>query len=332
MMHRKRPQIEEVPLNYSTSYNLRGPAFFKLILPDKVTGSVIGRGGQVLLDLEHRTSSQVKVSPSRTFFPTTNERMVMISGELENMREIIPFILFKLQEHGMDPGNMMLRVIAPTTSIASIIGKGGEVIKIIQSRTGSRVHICERIDGIPEVIIELRGDERQVVAGAIEIMHIVQADPRIKDLVGQYYGADFRPPRGSPYESDVQERYTPPPFHPPPIHQTMHAPPPVAHPIAPPMMDPTSNPDLLMYPLSIQFLVPLSAVPHITGEENRALAQYFRDTGATVTVDENPVTDSNDVNVSITGPLCGVQAAHILVIKQVADVLMAQATQAAPVM
>jgi RNA-binding protein Nova len=306
-MSRRSPD-DDGPSNYTPNYNIRGPVYLKVLLPDRVTGSVIGRGGQVLNDFEHRTGAQVKVSPTRLFFPTTNERMIMMGGEFDSVRSMLPRLAGKQQEHGMEPGNMIMRVVIPTTSIAAIIGKGGDVIKTIQNRTGTRVHVGERIEGLPEAIVDVKGDERQVIDGVTEIMSIIQADPRLRDLVGFYYGSGPSAPRRPQEDHD---RYTPPP--PPPQH----------HPE--PYMDPTSNPDLLMYNMSIEFVVPMSAVPYITGEEGRALPQYYRDTGATVSVDDKPLPDSNDVTVMISGPLCGVQAAHILVIKQVADALMAVA-------
>ena len=307
-MSRNRDPVEPGQLSYSTSYNLRGPCYFKIILPDKVTGSVIGRGGQVLMEYENRTGAQVKVSPTRTFFPTTNERMIMISGEFDQIRSMFPFVLVKLQEHGMDPANMLLRVVIPTVCVAAIIGKGGEIVRDLQHRTGARIHICERIEGLVETIVEVKGEEPQVVHGATAIMEIIQSEPRLKDLAGQYYGQNYAIPRG---DFPQQQYYDRDPLPPPPRFEP------------PPPVDPTSNPDLLMYPITIQFVVPISAAPYILGEEGRSIKQYFRDTGATVTVDEKPLPGTEDVNVSISGPLCGVQAAHILVIKQVADAFMA---------
>ena len=317
-MSRKRNPADEVPLNFATSYNLRGPCYFKLILPDKVTGSVIGRGGQVLSEYEHRTGAQVKVSPARTFFPTTNERMIMMSGEFDQIRGMIPLILGKLEEHGMGRDNMLLRTIAPTSSVSAIIGKGGEIIRNLQGKTGCRIHICERIEGLPECVVEVKGDERQILNGVTEIMEIVQGEPRQKDLAGQYYGSNYVIPRYEAPEPYFEREM------PREMHREMPPPPPMSMPPPPPVADPTSNPDLVMYPMSIQFVVPISAAPYITGEDGRSLKQYFRDTGATVTVDAEPMPGTEDVNVSISGPLCGVQAAHILVIKQVADAFMAK--------
>ena len=303
-MSRKRSGPDDIPAGFAPFYNLRGPAFLKVILPDKVTGSVIGRGGHVLNEFEQRTGAQIKVSPTRTFFPTTNERMIMMSGDIHSIRMMIPLILRKHQEHGMEPGSMMLRVIVPTTSIPSIIGKGGEVIKGLQARSGSYVHICERIEGIAEVIVEVKGNEYQVESGVFEIIDIIQSDPRLRELTGTYY------PGGM-----IQQQYTPPRDMP------QHAYP-MRHQMDEPVPDPTSNPDLLMYPMTMQFVVPSSSVPFIVGESGRSLEMYFRQTGATVLVDETPLNDSLDVSVSISGPLCGVQAAHILVIKQVTDAIM----------
>lgn len=305
----KRSGPDDGPTGFAPAYNLRGPAYLKVILPDKVTGSVIGRGGQVLSDFEHRTGAQIKVSPTRTFFPTTHERMIMMGGEMHSIRSMVPLILRKHQEHGMEPGSMMLRIVVPTSCIPSIIGKGGEVIKGLQSRSGSYVHICERIEGVPEVIVEVKGNEYQVENGVFELIDIIQADPRVRELIGTYYPGGMMMSQNSPPQREMPHHASYP-----------MRPPPMADQVVP---DPTANPDLLMYPMTIQFVVPASSVPFIVGDNGRSLDMYFRQTGATVSVEEmHQNGDSLDVSVSISGPLCGVQAAHILVIKQVTDAII----------
>ncbi len=87
------------------------------------------------------------------------------------------------------------------------------------------------------------------------------------------------------------------------------------------MTDPTTNPVLLVYPMTIEFVVPVSSINYILGENGAHVEHVFNSTGAEVTISSEP--DSVDANVRISGPLSGVQAAHILVIKQVADALMA---------
>ena len=302
-MMRKRSPVDEGQHSYSTSYNLRGPVYAKFLLPDKVTGSIIGRQGSVLADLEQTTQAQIKISPSRAFFPTTNERMIIVSGEMDQVTAMIPPVIRKLQEHGSDPMRMILRIAIPTSSIPSIIGKGGDIIKSIQSRTGAYIHICDRIDGVPETIVEMKGQDRQIDDCTREILAIIQSDPRIRDVAGQYYGSSGMPPPvfepQHDYPHDFQGGMATPP----------------------PMMDPTANPELLMYPMTIEFVVPALSIPYIEGEEGKMIPRYFRDTGCNIAFSE--IAGTQDVNVSISGPLCGVQAAHLLVIKAVTDAILA---------
>ena len=329
-MSRRRLPNEEVPLNFATSYNLRGPAYVKLLLPDKVSGSVIGRGGQVLQEFEQKSGALIKVSPSRTYFPTTNERMVMITGDIGSLRIVIPLVMTKMKEHGMEPDSMMIRLTVPNSSIPSIIGKGGEIVKSIQGRTGAHLHLCERIEGLQETILELKGSELQVESATNEVMDIIQQDPRLKDLAGQYYGMSG-PPQQAQMVPPADYGYPPQEFQRgfAPVHrddfrdyQYDRQPSPLAPMNQGMVPDPTSNPALLTFPITIQFVVPPSAVPYIVGENGMSIGQYFRQTGATVQVDP-PQPESQDINVSISGPLCGVQAAHILVIKQVTEAILA---------
>jgi RNA-binding protein Nova len=277
------------PANLS-AYTLRGPCFIKLLLPDKVTGSIIGRGGQVLSELEQATGCMIKVSPPKAFFPTTQERMVMVSGELEAISQIIRIVLIKLQEHGADPNAMILHAAIPNTSIANVIGRGGEVVRSIQQQTGVVLRVYDRIEGIPETIMEFKGSTESILGASLECNKIIQSDVRLKELVTEFYATASGP------------RMAPPP------------PPPQS-------LDPSSNPELLGYPVTIEFVVPVSSVAYITGENGSYQDFIFNQTGAIVAIADGGA--SPDVNVSIKGPLCGVQAAHLLVIKQVTDAMLA---------
>ena len=286
---------------HSTSYNLRGPCYAKFLLPDRVAGSVIGRGGQVLQEFEHTSGAQIKVSPPKAFFPTTSDRMVMLSGEIPCIVSAVGLVVNKLLEHGADENSMMIRITVPTTSIPAVIGKGGEIIRSLQSQTGAHLHLFDRIDGLPETVCEVKGSQSSISSAVHEIILIIQKDPRIKEILSEYYGQHAAPLQDHPAPPQQRHHYESPP--PPPQ----------------PMVDPTTNPELLAYPTSIEFVIPPIAVDSILSENGAFTDYIFHQTGATVTVGD---PNSTDVNVTISGPLCGVQAAHILVIKQVTDAIL----------
>jgi transcription antitermination factor NusA-like protein len=394
-----------------SSYLVKGPVHARLTLPDKVAGSVIGRGGQVLQEFEQASGAQIKVSPSKVYFPSTNERTIIISGEDHQVKMGLSFIVRKLVEHHQDSRSLLLRLIVPNGSIPSIIGKGGEVVRSMQSRTGASMHLCERIDGIAETIFEVKGSDKNVTDAASEIIDIIQGDPKLKEIAGEYY-ASFQPSSRPPQRNDWQETYSRREDHrdgyqrrderqeqhrddwqdsynrrderqdsrqdsyqrrddrqdsyhrkddrqepyqrreerPEPPYQRQEEyrqdsyqryerkeaygqqretyPPRqyVPQPQMSQMTDPTTNPDLLAYPIAIEFVVPMSSVDYILGENGSHVEHVFNSTGAEVHISGQSDPNSVDVTVRITGPLCGVQAAHILVIKQVADALMAEDT------
>lgn len=301
-----------------TSYNLRGPSYVKILLPDKVTGSVIGRGGAVLADFEHQSNTQIKVSPPKVFFPSTNERMVMSSGDTDGLIALLPLILTKMKEHGCDPGHVILRMTVPNSSIASVVGKGGESIRGIQSRSGAQLNLGERIEGLPETILEIKGAENQVIRAAEEVIVLIQSDSRWKEIACEYYGVDFFKSGMPREERDDQQRYDQryEPRYDPRAHSREEPRYESREPRyeEPRRTDPTASPDLLSYPLTIEFVVPQIAVNNILKDSENIFAQ----TGADVAIVNN---SQDDVSVAISGPLCGVQAAHLLVIKHITDVI-----------
>jgi hypothetical protein len=76
--------------------------------------------------------------------------------------------------------------------------------------------------------------------------------------------------------------------------------------------------ELMLFRCAIEFLVPSASVPPV-----EVLADIFQSTGSRVSVSDCPGTDLDKV-LTISGPLSGVQAAHILLIRRVTEFLVSQ--------
>ncbi len=93
----------------------------------------------------------------------------------------------------------------------------------------------------------------------------------------------------------------------------------------------TDASELLSYPCTLEMLVPRACVLSIFDPEMKFVKELYSLTGCAVEL--NDVADQNnasqapsvDVNVSISGPMAGVQAAHIIVTREVASRLYGQA-------
>jgi RNA-binding protein Nova len=63
-----------------------------------IIGSIIGKGGSVINQLNATTGAKIKVSQNGEFFPTTNDRVLALSGSQETIGAAITEIVTKMIE------------------------------------------------------------------------------------------------------------------------------------------------------------------------------------------------------------------------------------------
>jgi hypothetical protein len=64
----------------------------KFLCPSEFAGSLIGKGGNIISSLNQITQAIVKVSQNGEFFPSTNDRVVVIQGEAERLYAAIDHV------------------------------------------------------------------------------------------------------------------------------------------------------------------------------------------------------------------------------------------------
>uniref|UniRef100_A0A8C8ZIP5 NOVA alternative splicing regulator 1 n=1 Tax=Prolemur simus TaxID=1328070 RepID=A0A8C8ZIP5_PROSS len=90
---RKRP-LEYISLHFSED----GQYFLKVLIPSYAAGSIIGKGGQTIVQLQKETGATIKLSKSKDFYPGTTERVCLIQGTVEALNAVHGFIAEKIRE------------------------------------------------------------------------------------------------------------------------------------------------------------------------------------------------------------------------------------------
>jgi len=148
------------------------PSAIKLLVSNNVAGSIIGRSGQTISDLQSKSGTRIKLSQTGDYYPGTQDRVCLVQGQPENVKKATSFLLTRLfalqqQQHyhhfawhrqhherglftpdpmfGMhDPGHptlvpgfsFVVRVLVPAPCCGMIIGKGGTNIKQMVDNSG----------------------------------------------------------------------------------------------------------------------------------------------------------------------------------------------------
>ena len=69
-----------------------------MLCPNTAIGSIIGRGGSVINELNQKTGARIRLSQNQDFFPMTNDRVISISGDLESIETAIGELITRIIE------------------------------------------------------------------------------------------------------------------------------------------------------------------------------------------------------------------------------------------
>lgn len=144
----------------------------KLLVSNNMAGSIIGRAGQTISDLQKQSSAKIRLSQSGDYFPGTSDRICLVHGTLDNVKEAIALVLGKLYElqlelvdtqlghaeaandddsslenndtHAHENAaenpvkmNFSARILIPSAACGMLIGKEGATIKKLKVGAGA---------------------------------------------------------------------------------------------------------------------------------------------------------------------------------------------------
>lgn len=162
----------------------------KVLIPNHAAGSIIGKGGANIAEVQQTTGARIKLSPNNDYYPGTQERVGLIMGEVETINKMLNFVIEKIRQ---EPPAMRLnpamtydrerakqmKIVVPNSTAGLIIGKGGTTIKYIGDQTGARIQVSQKNqESVPgERVIGVTGSLEQVQAACAVIAAKVQEDP-----------------------------------------------------------------------------------------------------------------------------------------------------------
>lgn len=328
----KRPRIDAGwCISSQNAGDLRnaGHNFMKLLVSNNTAGVLLGKGGSYLKDVENSAQCCVKLSPSKHFYPGSGgQRVVAIAGREDTIDAAISAVVTACaeadrqlaeREGRAQDGRTTVQAAIPNTACGLVIGKKGAMQKTILEQTGVPIKIAQlheaTVEG--ERLVSFAGPTDPVIAAVTKVCKIIQADPALGQHLETPSDAggvqSMRPGSALP---PANGSWTPPP---PPAAAWTHATPSSA--AGTPSMSPhlaTSRGSMDDFPCAITFEVTDGEAAHIIGKGGAFLQSVVQETGAKVQLSKRGehVPGTQNRQVSISGPMAGVHAAHALVLER----------------
>ncbi|KAK6137881.1 hypothetical protein DH2020_028389 [Rehmannia glutinosa] len=107
----------------------------RFLLSNAEAGSIIGKNGSTINSIQSQSGARVQLSRNFEYFPGTSDRIIMVSGAVDDILKAVDLILSKLldefyvEDGGENDPESKIRLIVPNGSCGGIIGKGGAIIR-----------------------------------------------------------------------------------------------------------------------------------------------------------------------------------------------------------
>ncbi|XP_031265225.1 protein BTR1-like isoform X1 [Pistacia vera] len=187
------------------------PTYIRFLVSNPLAGAVIGKGGSTITDFQSQSRAKIQLSRSHEFFPGTTDRIIMVSGTIDETLKAVELILDKLlseihAEDGYEAGpSTKVRLIVPNSSCGSIIGKGGAIIKsfIEDSQAGIKISpLDHNYYGLNDRLVTLTGHLDEQLRAIDLILSKLMEDTHYKQTMSvpySYAGVFFSGFHGMPY-------------------------------------------------------------------------------------------------------------------------------------
>lgn len=193
-----------------------GSVLLKQLIPSVIAGVIIGKGGESITKLQANTETVVKMSKSGDFYPGTTDRVCVITGFPDNVRNAHNIIWEHIREK-CDKSNeeFKVRLVVPNLTVGMIIGKSGCYVKQIKEETGANVQISQKAQdsSLVERVVTVNGAIDQASAAFDMVFKMIISDPQSGSCPNVSY-SDFRgpvpnaSPMGSPYANSMMDMTT----------------------------------------------------------------------------------------------------------------------------
>ncbi|KAL1812101.1 hypothetical protein ACET3Z_022166 [Daucus carota] len=183
-----------------------GHVSFRILCHASRIGGVIGKSGSIIKQLQHETSSRIRVDESPAP-PNSGDRVIIITAsssitrkvffsdeeiEVSAAQEAVVRVFEKILDVAAESnggemealGLVSCRLLAEQSHAGSVIGKGGKVVEKIRKDTGSKIRVLtsEKMPACAcanDEMIEIEGDFIAVKKALIAVSRRLQDSPPV---------------------------------------------------------------------------------------------------------------------------------------------------------
>ncbi|ONI21854.1 hypothetical protein PRUPE_2G093900 [Prunus persica] len=200
------------PPKSPASDTMEKPTYVRFLVSNAAAGSVIGKGGATITDFQSQSGARIQLSRNHEFFPGTTDRIIMVSGSINEILKAVDLVLAKLlselyseETDDVEP-RTKLRLVVPNSSCGGIIGKGGSTIKSFIEGSQAGIKISPQDNnyfGLNDRLVTVTGNLDEQMRAVDLIVSKLSEDPHYTQSMNApfsypaYNAMSYGPPNGT---------------------------------------------------------------------------------------------------------------------------------------
>ena len=159
----------------------------KLLVPNYAAGGLIGKGGTLITEMQNKFGGNIRLSSNREYYPGTDERVVVVTGEVNQIIDFNNHIMEKVlgdpskqsERSPRDEGRgQKVKIVLTNAAAGLLIGRGGLTIKAIQEESKAKISICGlEVASVPgERVLTMSGSTEQRIEGCRLVIEKISSD------------------------------------------------------------------------------------------------------------------------------------------------------------
>ena len=149
----------------------------KYLIPDTAAGSIIGKGGSTINEMQTQTGARIQLSRNDETFPGTTDRVVILAGAVGAVLSAMHLMIAKLIAddalRSADPSldaeeepEPQIRLVIPNASCGCVIGRGWATIRGFAEDSGARIKLSSQdrmLPGVTDRVLTVTGPVDRVL-------------------------------------------------------------------------------------------------------------------------------------------------------------------------
>lgn len=158
--------------------------FLKFLLPNFVSGMIIGSAGSKVSKMMEDTNTVIKFSPGRELYPGTTDRVCIIIGAIPDICAAVRRIhdtmsqSTHLRAEEIQDLKKHFKMVISNIASGMVIGKSGLTVKSIQSDCGVKIQISNKDENsLPERMLTISGETEAILKAVQRVLEHTIDDP-----------------------------------------------------------------------------------------------------------------------------------------------------------